>query len=507
MADQTRLSGPDLTQGVPGADLREGAMLLGHAEGEAVVLARSGGECFAIGATCTHYSGPLAEGLMVGDTVRCPWHHACFSLRTGAALRAPALDDVACWRVEEQGGRIFVRERREKPEPPVADTDFESAERMVIVGGGAAGNAAAEMLRREGYDGEILMISDDEASPYDRPNLSKEYLAGEAPPEYVPLRPPEFYRDHEIQLLLKTQVTRIHVAEKHVELSDGRNLAYDALLLATGAEPVKLEVPGADQSQVRYLRSRADCDAIIAAAAHAKHVVIVGASFIGMEVAAALRQRQLDVKVVAPHERPMARVLGPELGDFLRALHEEHGVAFHLGRKVTSIGKSEIRLDDGTGLQADLIIVGIGVRPRLALAEGAGLALDRGIVVDEYLATSAPGIFAAGDIARWPDPLTGERIRVEHWVVAERHGQTAARNMLGRAERFTDVPFFWTRQYGISIAYTGYAPSWDAIEIDGSIAQRNCALSFRRGGKTLAVVTMGRGKAGLQAEVALAAQR
>jgi NADPH-dependent 2,4-dienoyl-CoA reductase/sulfur reductase-like enzyme/nitrite reductase/ring-hydroxylating ferredoxin subunit len=507
MADQVKLSGPDLMQGISSTELREGAMLLGHAEGEAVLLARSGGECFAIGATCTHYGGPLAEGLMVGDTVRCPLHHACFSLRTGEALRAPALEDVACWRVEEQDGRIFVRERRPKHEPPVADTDFENPERMVIVGGGAAGNAAAEMLRREGYDGHILLISDDAALPYDRPNLSKEYLAGEAPEEYVPLRSPEFYLDQEIDVVLRTRVTRLHISEKHVELSDGRSLAYDGLLLATGAEPVRLDVPGADQPWVKYLRSRADCDAIIAAAGSVRHVVVIGASFIGMEAAAALRQRKLDVTVVAPDERPMEKVLGPQLGDFMRSLHEAHGVTFHLGHHVAAIEKGRVRLDDGTAIQADLVIVGIGVRPRLALAEGAGLALDRGVAVNEYLETSAPGIFAAGDIARWPDALTGERIRIEHWVVAERQGQTAARNMLGRRERFTDVPFFWTRHYGLSIAYTGHAESWDTIDVDGSIEKRDCALTFRRGGKTLAVVTMGRGKAALEAAVALATQR
>jgi NADPH-dependent 2,4-dienoyl-CoA reductase/sulfur reductase-like enzyme/nitrite reductase/ring-hydroxylating ferredoxin subunit len=507
MADQAELSGPDLTRGIAAADLKEGAMLLGHAEGEAVLLARLDGQCFAIGATCTHYNGPLGEGLMVGDTVRCPWHHACFSLRTGAALHAPALEDVACWRVEEAGDRVFVREKLAKALRPVGDSDFETEGRMVIVGGGAAGNAAAEMLRREGYAGPVIMISDDEADPYDRPNLSKDYLAGEAPVEYVPLRPPEFYRDNEIEILLKTKVTRLHPKEKHVDLSDGRTLAYDALLLATGAEPVRLEVLGADQPYVKYLRSRADCEAIIAAASGAKRAVVIGSSFIGMEVAAALRTRGLDITVVSPEERPMARVLGPQLGDFVRQLHEEHGVAFHLRRQVAAIGKNEVRLDDGTTLPADLVVVGIGVRPRVGLAEAAGLKLDRGMAVNAHLETSAPGIFAAGDIARWPDPLTGEHIRVEHWVVAERQGQVAARNMMGRTEAFTAVPFFWTRQYGVSIHYVGHAETWDAIDIDGSLEQRNCALTYRRGGKRLAVATVGRSKAALEAEVALAEQR
>ncbi len=363
MADQAELSGPDLTQGIAGAELAEGTMLLGHAEGEPVLLARQGGTCFAIGASCSHYNGPLVEGLMVGETVRCPWHHACFSLRTGAALQAPALADVASWRVEEEGGRVFVREKRPEAVQPAGATDFETEGRMVIVGGGAAGNAAAEMLRREGYAGPVVMISDDEAEPYDRPNLSKDYLAGEAPKEYVPLRPAEFYRDNEIELLLKTRVTRLRTKEKHVELSDGRNLSYDALLLATGAEPVKLDVSGADLPHVKYLRSRADCDAIIAAASSARRAVIIGSSFIGMEAAAALRKRGLEIAVASPDERPMARVLGPQLGDFLRKLHEEHGVTFHLRRHVAVIEKGQVRLDDGTALPADFVVVGIGVRP------------------------------------------------------------------------------------------------------------------------------------------------
>jgi NADH dehydrogenase FAD-containing subunit/nitrite reductase/ring-hydroxylating ferredoxin subunit len=396
MTGPAELSGPDLTHGVAGADLKEGAMLLGHAEGEAVLLARSGGECFAIGATCSHYGGPLAAGLVVGETVRCPLHHACFSLRTGTALQAPALEDVTSWRVEEEGGRIFVREKRPTAVRPVGATDFETEGRMVIVGGGAAGNAAAEMLRREAYAGPVTMISDDEAEPYDRPNLSKDYLAGTAPKDYVPLRPSEFYRDNEIELLLRTKVTRLQPAAKHVELSDGRHLSYDALLLATGAEPVRLDVPGADLPHVRYLRSRADCEAIITAASTAKRAVVIGSSFIGMEVAASLRKRGLDIAVTSLDEHPMARVLGPQLGDFLRKLHEEHGVVFHLRRHVGTIEKGQVRLDDGTVLPADLVVVGIGVRPRLALAEAAGLAIDRGVAVNEYLETSAPGIFAAG---------------------------------------------------------------------------------------------------------------
>lgn len=499
MAETQELSGPDLAAGVAADEIADGAMLLGHAGGEAVLVARRGDEYFAIGAACSHYSGPLAEGLMVDDTVRCPWHHACFSLRTGEALRAPALSPVACWKVERQDGKLFVREKIKPGQPSAAAIG--TPRTVVIVGGGAAGNAAAEMLRREGHAGRILMISADDAAPYDRPNLSKDFLAGAAPESWIPLRSAKFYEKRQIELLLGTRATAIDTGARRVTLSDGTTRDYDALLLATGAEPVRLDIPGAERPHVRYLRTLADCRAIIAAAERATAAVVVGASFIGMEVAAALRQRGLEVHVVAPGARPMERVLGPELGDHLRALHESRGVRFHLGQKLAAIEDRRVALQSGATIDADLVVVGIGVRPAIDIAKAAGLATDGGVLVDEYLETSAPGVFAAGDIARWPDPISGERIRVEHWVVAERQGQTAARNILGRRERFVIAPFFWTRQYDSSICYVGHSERWDRIAIDGEIAKGDCRLAFERDGKVAGVVTIGRDRESLAAEL------
>jgi NADPH-dependent 2,4-dienoyl-CoA reductase/sulfur reductase-like enzyme/nitrite reductase/ring-hydroxylating ferredoxin subunit len=499
MAETQELSGPDLTAGIGLDELAEGAMLQGHAGGEAVLVARRGDAYFAIGANCTHYNGPLAEGLVVGDTVRCPWHHACFDLRTGEALRAPALSPVPCWKVEKRDGKLFVGGKIKAAERRLADK-ASAPGTVVIVGGGAAGNAAAEMLRREGYPGRVVMISADDSVPYDRPNLSKDYLAGTASEDWIPLRSEKFYAKREIELLLKTRVSAIDTRGRTVTLSDGGTRGYDALLLATGAEPVRLDIPGADRPQVHYLRSLADCRAIIAAAGQAKRAVVVGASFIGMEVAAALRARKLEVHVVAPDKRPMERVLGPEMGDHIRKLHEGRGVHFHLEQTLTAIGEGSVTLKSGETLAADLVLVGIGVRPITDVAEKAGIATDRGVLVNEHLETNVPGVFAAGDIARWPDPLTGERIRVEHWVVAERQGQTAARNILGRGERFDIPPFFWTQHYDTSISYVGHAERWDRITVDGRIADGDCRLSFERDGKALAVVTIGRDKASLEAE-------
>jgi apoptosis-inducing factor 3 len=498
-----RLAGPDLAKGIALSELADGAMLLGHAHGEAALLARRGAELFAIGAICTHYGGPLAEGLLVGDTIRCPWHHACFSLRTGAALRAPALKPVSCFRVERREGKAYVGKRLKAAAPRSAQPKAASPKAVVIVGGGAAGNAAAEMLRREGFGGRITLLSADASLPVDRPSLSKGYLAGSAAAGSVPLRSRAFYERHKISVRLDTRAAAIDAAKREVVLTHGKRIGYDALLLATGAEPVRLDIPGADLPHVHYLRTFADSRSLLAKAKRSKRAVVIGASFIGLEVAASLRAHDVAVHVVAPEAVPMERILGAAVGSFFRALHEQHGVTFHLGATAASFEERTVTLKSGERLPADLIVVGVGVRPAIALAEKAGLATDKGVTVNEYLETSVPGIFAAGDIARWPDARTGERIRVEHWVVAERQGQTAARNILGRRERFDAVPFFWTDQYDLSLAYVGHAEKWDSADIDGSLDARDCTVTYRSGARVLAVAAIFRDAASLRAEVEL----
>lgn len=502
-ADSSQTTGPDLALGVAIDTIADGATLLGHVGDDAVMLVRRGQEFLAVGATCTHYSGPLAEGLIVDDTVRCPWHHACFSLRTGEALRAPALSPIACWSVELRDGKVFVKEKRTTtPVIRVAKTR-ESPRKIVIIGGGAAGFAAVEMLRRQQFQGDIVMLSDDDASPVDRPNLSKDYLAGSAPAEWVPLRDDAFYAEQKIELRLKTRVTDIDARARAVALSDGARIDYDRLLLATGAEPVRLPLPGMDLPHVHTLRSFADCQEIIAQTKTARRAVVLGASFIGLEVAASLRTRGMEVHVVAPERRPMERVLGPEMGDFVRKLHEEHGVIFHLEETATAIDAQTVTLKLGGKIDADLVVAGVGVRPRLTLAEKCGLAIDRGVAVNEYLETSVPGIFAAGDIARWPDRHSGASIRVEHWVVAERQGQTAAISMLGGREKFDAVPFFWSQHYDVPINYVGHAETWDELAIDGDIAARDCMVRYKRGGRVLAVASIYRDLESLKAELTM----
>lgn len=498
-AGSTEIQGPDLREGVALDALPEGHPFLGHADGEPVLLVRNGGVVRAISATCTHWGGPLAEGLVVEETIRCPWHHACFSLRTGEALGAPALNPVACWTVEVRDGTVRVTGKEEHAPLSPRGRSAGGPESVVIIGAGAAGSAAAEMLRREGYTGPVTLVDPDAAAPYDRPNLSKDYLAGNAPEEWIPLRPEGFYAEHGIERVA-ARAEAIDTAARTVTLADGRTLRYGALLLATGSAPVRLRIPGADLPHVHVLRSLDDCRAILRAAQQARRAVVLGASFIGMEVAAALRMRGLEVTVVAPENVPFLRTLGPALGAAVQRVHESHGVAFRLGHIAAEITRDHVRLDDGETLPADLVVVGIGVRPETALAQAAGLAVDDGVLVDAYLETSAPGVYAAGDIARWPDPRTGERIRVEHWAVAQRQGQTAARNMLGKREPYADVPFFWTQHWDMPIAYVGYAAAWDTARVDGDPDALDCAVTYVRNGRALAFATIGRDAASLRAE-------
>jgi 3-phenylpropionate/trans-cinnamate dioxygenase ferredoxin reductase subunit len=482
----------------------DGGIVSGRVGEDDVVLIRRGEALFAVGARCTHYHGPLAEGVIAGDTIRCPWHHACFSLKTGEAVRAPAIDPIKCWRVEEIDGIAFVRDELTAPAQRRPGAPPSS---IVIVGGGGAGFAAAETLRREGYDGKITMLSADEAPPCDRPNLSKDFLAGTAKDDWIPMKPPEFYSEQRIDLVLNARVTSLDPRSRSVTLADRRTYEFGSLLIATGADPVHLDVPGADASSIRYLRTFADSRALVARATAGARVLVVGASFIGLEVAASLRARDVEVHVVAPDQEPLERVLGVVPGRFIRSLHERHGVVFHLGSTLSRIDGRKATLSDRTALDVGMVVAGVGVRPSTALAGEAGLALDRGIAVNEYLETSAPGVFAAGDVARWPDRRTGERIRVEHWVVAERQGQVAARNMLGGREPFEAVPFFWSQHYDIAVNYVGHAETWDAVAIDGKLDldAPNCQMTYSLRGRELAVATIGRDRVSLESEMRLEA--
>jgi NADPH-dependent 2,4-dienoyl-CoA reductase/sulfur reductase-like enzyme/nitrite reductase/ring-hydroxylating ferredoxin subunit len=499
MSDDETPEGPDLAAGVPAADVAEGAMLAGRVGSEAVLIARVDGVLHAIGATCTHYQGPLAKGLIKDGAVRCPWHHACFSLSTGEAVGAPAFDPVAVYAVEETDGRIVVGDKL--PTAPATPKSASAIARVVIVGGGAGGFAAAEMLRRKGFVGDVVVLSADFDAPYDRPNCSKDFLEGKAPAEWMPLRDDAFYREQNIDLRLNTTVSAIDPAARTVTIEGGETLSYDVLILGTGGEPNRPPIPGLDGPNVFLLRTLADARALAKAAETAKRAVVIGASFIGLEVAAALRTRGLEVHVVAPEAIPLAKLLGDEVGGWAQSVHEDKGVIFHLGREVRGYADGLLAMDQGLPIAADIVVLGVGVKPRVGLAETAGLQIDNGVVVDDRL-RAADGVYAIGDIARYPDPISGEPIRVEHWVHAERQGQHVARLIMGEDAPFTDVPFFWSKHYDAAFHYDGHADAFDTPKVDGSVADYDATVKYEKDGKLLAVVTLNRDTASLEAEAA-----
>ncbi len=490
----------DLQQGIRVSELADGAMIAGRVGDDSVLLVRKGEEFFALDAFCTHYHGPLAEGLVVGETVRCPWHHACFELRTGSAAGAPAMRPLRMFSTVRSGDVIRVLADARVVANRVSATD---PAHIVIVGAGAAGSFAAAELRRNGFGGRVTLLTSEDRLPYDKPNLSKDYLAGRAPADWIPLRGETDYLSDRIDLRLRTTVETIDTAHGEVALASGERIAFDRLILATGARPRHLDVPAAPGARVAYLRTWADADALIAIAEAPRRAVVIGAGFIGLETAASLRERGLDVTVVGAEERPLERVLGRATGDFVRALHESHGVRFQLGRRPVEIRTDGVVLDDGSLEPCDLVVAGIGVDPDVALAKRAGLVIDRGIVANEHLQTSAPNVFAAGDAARFPDARSGKSIRVEHWAAAARQGQAAARNAMGRGERFTAVPFFWSQHYDLVFAYVGHAERADDAELFGSLEKGSAAVVYREGGRVAAVATLFRDDVSLAVEAAM----
>lgn len=499
MSSNGEPEGPDFSAGISLDDLATNATIAGRVGPEAVLLSKFEDGLFAVSGSCTHYHADLANGLLSRGTVRCPWHHACFDLRSGRALRAPALDALDTWLVEVEGNIAFVRRKLERKS--TEQRYGQDPKRIVIIGGGAAGLACAHELRQLGYSGALTMVSADHDSPVDRPNLSKDYLAGTAPDEWMPLRSDSWYRDNEIGLRLGCEVDRIDAEARRVHTRTGDEIAYDRLLVATGSEPNRLAGNGFDHEAIVTLRSYADARAIAARLSAGMTAAVIGSSFIGLEAAAALRKRGVEVHVIAPEKLPFERLLGPQVGLFLQALHERNGVRFHLGTSVTSFADGAVILADGQKVSADIVLVGIGVRPRTTLAASAGIEAPGGIAVDAFLQTSVSDIYAAGDIAAYPDPLTGELTRIEHWVVAERQGQAVAANMLGLRKRYQAVPFFWTQQYEVSLRYVGRAAKWDEVVIDGDVSSRDYIARYFDQGVHRASAAVGRDREMLEEEL------
>ncbi len=499
MSDDDLKALPDLAAGLALGDIPEGQIFEARAGDEKILLWRQGDGVRAFEASCTHLGAPLAEGLVIGDTIRCPWHHACFSLRTGEALAAPAFAPLRQWPVALTGGRLTLAGPSRAAARKIPALENAGPHTIVIVGGGAAGFAAADRLRRDGYDGTLTVVSDDDDAPYDRTLLTKDYLAGATGDDGLGISPVTLH-DLGVDLRLGTTAERILRDEKRVMLTGGETLPYDRLLLAPGAAPKPIDVPGGDLPHVRLLRSAADARSLLQALGPGQTVVVVGGSFIATEAAASLRDRKLDVHLVSPESHPLEKALGRALSDLVVDTHRDHGVVLHLGRSVSAVGGRKVVLDDGTAIDGDLVLAGIGVTPRTSLAQACGLKVDDGILVDRQLRTSDPMIYAVGDAARWPDPRSGKPVRIEHWAVAERQGQVAAANMLGRELDFDAVPFFWTKQFDVSIRYVGHAETPEAILIDGDVAKRDATIRYQAGGHTMAVATLGRDRESLAIE-------
>jgi len=480
------------------SEFTDGEMKQVSVEGKEILLARVNGNFYAVGATCTHYGAPLVDGVLNGERLVCPWHHACFNITTGDLREPPAFDALPRYDVQIQNEHVVVRvpvNSSDRRTPSMTKRDGKDERLFVIAGGGAAGYTAAQTLREDGFTGRIVLITREDHLPYDRPNLSKDYLQGNAEPSWLPLRSKDFFAEHDIELIRGAEIKKIDAAKKIIELADGETLVCDALLVATGGQPRHLPFQSAAQKNVFLLRSYADADALIAAAETSKRVVIIGASFIGMEVASSLRSRGCDVTVVAPDEVPFKKILGPEIGGLFQHVHEENGVRFRLGTSVASFVGPEIVthvvLENGESLEADLVVVGVGVKPATGFLDGVSLHRDGGVIVDEYM-RAAEDVYAAGDIACFPNPLTGERQRIEHWRTAMQQGRVAAHNMAGNAVAYASVPFFWTRQFDVGLLYLGHAASWNEIIFQGSLAARDFLAFYLKDDQVLAVAGMNR---------------
>src|SRR5215204_394086 len=480
-------------------DLRDGEMKEVSIDERRILLARVGDNFHAVSATCPHYGAPLAEGVICGTRLVCPWHHAVFNVVKGDLEDPPALDSLVSYDLRVQGERLFVSlpedvEDRRTPAMVKRDSARDSRQ-FVIIGAGAAGYAAVQTLREESFHGNVVMITREDRAPYDRPNLSKDYLQGHAEPEWMPLRGEDFFKEHDIDLVLNREVSHVDARTKMITFESGETMDYDALLVATGGAPVRLNIPGADLKNVCVLRSFADADSIMEAAAHSRRAVVVGASFIGMEAASSLRERGLEVTVIAPSQEPFETTLGTEVGALFRRVHETHGVRFQLGNIVYRFEGSHkveaVTLDNGEQIETDMVVVGVGVRPVTQFLDGVELDHAGAVVVDSRL-RAADGLYAAGDIVSFPDPRAGGHVRIEHWRTAQQQGRTAARNMLGRNVTFDAVPFFWTRQFDAGLLYVGHAPAWDEIIYSGDIASHEFLAFFVKDNRVLAVAGMNR---------------
>ncbi len=494
-------------------ELEDGQMQQIAVGDDQILLSKIDGQFYATGAFCTHYGAPLAKGILCNERIVCPWHNACFNAIAGQQEEPPALDSLTHFPVRVEGEQVLVRLPEDVPqqrilamaryEPKVDQRTF------VVLGAGAAGTIAVETLRQEGFQGKVVLVSAEQKLPYDRTKLSKNYLQGKAEEDSLPLRSCEFYDQHNIELRFGEAVTKVDVINKLITFADSSTLEYDSLLLATGGQAKKMDLPGSNLANIFTLRNTEDVNSILEEVKKAKKALIIGSSFIGMEAAASLNQQGLEVVVVSPSDVPFKKILGDKLGKMFQKLHEQNGVTFKFGTKATEFGgdgKVEYAvLENGEKIVTDLVIVGIGVEPNTDYLDGIELnEKDKSIPVNEYLQTEIKDIYAAGDIAFFPYQPMGEATRIEHWRLAAQHGKIAAINMLEKsklAKADDIVPFFWSGQYDLKLRYVGHAESWDEIKIDGELAESNENLDeleflafYLQNNKVMAVAGVNRDK-------------
>lgn len=464
-----------------------------------VLLARADGQYYALNPKCSHYQAPLAKGVLNGNRLICPWHNACFDVRTGHRLEAPALNGLPTHEVRIEGDQVFVRltTNKESLENPMATPDEANTETCVIIGGGGAGAFAAEGLREGGFTGRVIMLTESAEAPYDRPNCSKDHLQGKAPDEWMPLRTDDFYTNYGIDIRTNQRVTSLDPVNKQIMLDSGETLAYDRALVCSGGKPNLLAIPGADLPGVYTLRTLHDSEQLRKLGQAGNRIVIIGSSFIGLEAAMSLRKLGSEIDVVGTDPMPFVKILGERIGRVVQGWHEQAGIRFHLGTKPSRFeGDSTVQtvvLDNGERLPADVVLLGLGVKPGTEFLTGVSLEEDGGIRTDEYLQVT-DGLYAAGDIAWYPaaDGLQ----RIEHWKVAGQQGHIAGINMarspktglhpvqpnpIGpdeQAEPYQMIPFFWTNQQGKRINYVGHTTTFDDILYEGTPEKEDSFLAL-----------------------------
>ncbi|EDO47566.1 predicted protein, partial [Nematostella vectensis] len=486
------------------SDLQDGQMkTVELAEGKKALLVKENGTFYAVGHKCTHYGAPLASGALCRGRVRCPWHGACFNVKTGDIEDFPGLDSIPTFEVTVSGEDVIVRADAEqfqshKRVKAVACQPNSSADKrtFVIIGGGGAGMKAAETLREEGFQGRVLLVAKEPHLPYDRPILSKKLGAAA---DDLKLRSADFFAEKGIEFLAGQSAVALDNTKKTVTLSNGNMLNYDSVLIATGGRPRSLKAPGVDLENILILRTPADANRI-AEMAPGKRAVVVGSSFIGMEISAYLLEKASSVTVVGRSKIPFANILGEKIGGLLKKLQEDKGAKFVSGATAKEFkgenGKlTAVVLTDGSVLEADMCVLGVGVEASADFLKGSSvpIMIQGNVIVDEVINLACDGVFAAGDIANFPlKMLGGERVTIGHWQISHKHGMTAARNMLGKKERLHTVPFFWTMMCGKSVRYAGHAHHFDDVIIDGNLEEFKFVAYFVKGEKVQAVATMGR---------------